>query len=389
MAGVTRKFAIAKTMEILRAYVRKIEDAKGYFDCLSPEGRRIVENYDNNVDGQKTLLLDACNNDKFFSGMTDEMVIAYADVCRKLNDRFDLNVKKVYPIEKITADLGLFEKIKKAIGYSDILGEILEEVGDINALVKQMAVVSGGLIALSFTGLGTVAEALGLALLLVGASFSGTELLAGVTGLVKFFMEVYNAKTEEDLKVCGMLFGDAVAKIGVHGLFFVLSLFGLKKASIRHTTRTIAESNPNSGKWERKSFKENVLKIEEADQNNSVIRDVIPKNLPNVEKAIINPKKLYDYSLNPNHPVGGNKAKVFESALGYNQSNASDLISQLYKKLPESKIILGRFDEYGQRYTVDINIQGSNGKNAIVRTGWIIKTNSDIPELTTLYVKND
>ena len=262
MAGVTRKFAIAKTMEILRAYVRKIEDAKGYFDCLSPEGRRIVENYDNNVDGQKTLLLDACNNDKFFSGMTDEMVIAYADVCRKLNDLFDLNVKKVYPIEKITADLSLFEKIKKAIGYSDILGEILEEVGDINALVKQMAVVSGGLIALSFTGLGTVAEALGLALLLVGASFSGTELLAGVTGLVKFFMEVYNAKTEEDLKVCGMLFGDAVAKIGVHGLFFVLSLFGLKKASIRHTTRTIADSNPNSGKWTWKSFKENVLKIE-------------------------------------------------------------------------------------------------------------------------------
>lgn len=264
MVGVTRKFAIAKTMEILRAYVRKIEDAKGYFDCLSPEGRKIVENYDNNVDGQKTLLLDACNNDKFFSGMTDEMVIAYADVCRKLNDRFDLNVKKVYPIEKITADLSLFEKIKKAIGYSDILGEILEEVGDINALVKQMAVVSGGLIALSFTGLGTVAEALGLALLLVGASFSGTELLAGITGLVKFFTEVYNAKTEEDLKVCGKLFGDAVAKIGVHGLFFVLSLFGLKKASIRHTTRTIADSNPVSGKWERKSFKENVLKIGEA-----------------------------------------------------------------------------------------------------------------------------
>ena len=243
--------------------------------------------------------------------------------------------------------------------------------------------------ALTPTGIGTVAEVLGLALLLVGASFSGTELLAGIVGLVKFLTTVDDAKTEEDLKSCGKLFGDAVAKIGVNGLFFVLSLFGLKKASIRHTTRTIADSNPNSGKWTWKSFKENVLKIEEADQNNSVIRDVIPKNLPNVEKAIINPKKLYDYSLNPNHPVGGNKAKVFESALGYNQSNASDLISQLYKKLPESKIILGRFDEYGQRYTVDINIQGSNGKNAIVRTGWIIKTNSDIPELTTLYVKND
>lgn len=43
--------------------------------------------------------------------------------------------------------------------------------------------------------------------------------------------------------------------------------------------------------------------------------------LPNVEKAIINPNKLTEYALNPEHPVGGNKAKVFESALGYNQSN--------------------------------------------------------------------
>ena len=102
-------------------------------------------------------------------------------------------------------------------------------------------------------------EVLGLSLLLVGASFSGTNLLAGIVGLVKFFTEVYNAKTEDDLKDCGRLFGDAVAKIGVHGLFFVLSLFGLKKASARLTAKTIADSNPNSGKWtwkriEKKEF---------------------------------------------------------------------------------------------------------------------------------------
>lgn len=111
-----------------------------------------------------------------------------------------------------------------------------------------------------------MAEAMDLALLLVGASFSGTELLAGIAGLVKFFTEVYNAKTEDDLKDCGRLFGDAVAKIGVHGLFLVLSMFGLKKASKKITTKTIAESKPVSGKWTWKSFKENVLKIGEADR---------------------------------------------------------------------------------------------------------------------------
>ena len=104
MGETTREFAIAKTMEILRAYVRKIEDAKEYFDCLSPEGRKIVEDYDKDADGQKTLLLKASESEDFFSGMSDEAVLAYADVCRKINDRFELNVKKVHPIERLIAD---------------------------------------------------------------------------------------------------------------------------------------------------------------------------------------------------------------------------------------------------------------------------------------------
>lgn len=113
----------------------------------------------------------------------------------------------------------------------------------------------------------------------------------------------------------------------------------------------------------------------------------IDNAIPNVESAIINPKKLTEYALNPNHPVGGNKAKVFESALGYNQSNADDLMRQIYKKLPSSEAVLGKLDEYGQRYTVDIPITGPNGNTVNVRTGWIIKTGSDIPELTTIFVK--
>ena len=114
----------------------------------------------------------------------------------------------------------------------------------------------------------------------------------------------------------------------------------------------------------------------------------IDNAIPNVENATINPKKLTEYALNPNHPVGGNKAKVFESALGYNQSNADDLMRQIYEKLPNSEAVLGQLDEYGQRYTVDIPITGPNGNTVNVRTGWIIKTGSDIPELTTLFVED-
>ena len=116
--------------------------------------------------------------------------------------------------------------------------------------------------------------------------------------------------------------------------------------------------------------------------------NTIENAIPNVESATINPKKLTEYALNPNHPVGGNKAKVFQSALGYNQSNADALMRQVYEKLPGSEAVLGKVDQYGQRYTVDMLITGPNGNTVNVRTGWIIKTGSDIPELTTIYVNN-
>jgi len=109
--------------------------------------------------------------------------------------------------------------------------------------------------------------------------------------------------------------------------------------------------------------------------------------LPNFENAKIDSRKLTEYALNPDHPIGQNKAKVFKSALGYNKSNANLLIKQIYDKLPQSEAIVGKLDQYGQRYTMDMLITGVNGNTAIVRTGWIIKPGSDTPELTTLYVK--
>jgi RHS repeat-associated protein len=114
----------------------------------------------------------------------------------------------------------------------------------------------------------------------------------------------------------------------------------------------------------------------------------IAKNpLPNFNNAKIDPRKLTEYALNPTHHVGGSKARVFESALGYNQSNAEALLKQVYEKLPQSEAVLGELNQYGQRYTVDMPITGPNGKTVTVRTGWIFKPGAVTPELTTIYVK--
>ena len=110
--------------------------------------------------------------------------------------------------------------------------------------------------------------------------------------------------------------------------------------------------------------------------------------LPNVEKFTVDTRKVAEYALNPNNTSGGaNKARVFESALGYNQSNSNHLMQQIQSKLPTSKVILGTADKYGQRFTVDIPITGPNSKAAIVRTGWILEPGSDVPRMTTIFVK--
>jgi RHS repeat-associated protein len=109
--------------------------------------------------------------------------------------------------------------------------------------------------------------------------------------------------------------------------------------------------------------------------------------LPNVKNAEIDPRKLTEYALNSESDVGSHKARVFKSALGYDQSNADDLMKQIYDKLPESQATVGKLDNYGQRYTVDMEITGANGNVATVRTGWIIGSKSDSPRLTTLMVK--
>jgi hypothetical protein len=51
--------------------------------------------------------------------------------------------------------------------------------------------------------------------------------------------------------------------------------------------------------------------------------------LNGADRAIIDRRKLIDYGLNPLHPVGDKKARVFESVFGCNQFNRDDLLAQI------------------------------------------------------------
>jgi hypothetical protein len=51
------------------------------------------------------------------------------------------------------------------------------------------------------------------------------------------------------------------------------------------------------------------------------------RKLPNAEGAEVPPAKLRDYVLNPRHPDGAHKARVFASALGITQADWCYLVS--------------------------------------------------------------
>lgn len=92
--------------------------------------------------------------------------------------------------------------------------------------------------------------------------------------------------------------------------------------------------------------------------------------------------KFTDYALNPEKDP--DKARVFESALGYNKDNCDQLIKDIEKHADIDKMIEKGDNGYGMRYEQIMRINGPNKKEANVLTAWI----DDHKELrlTSVYV---
>jgi len=101
----------------------------------------------------------------------------------------------------------------------------------------------------------------------------------------------------------------------------------------------------------------------------------------------IDPRKLTHYALNPASPVGKHKAVLFERLLGFTRENYLILLARLEEAAMRAEVTPHNEDKYGMRYTADMLIQGTEGREAVVRTGWILPHGSKDAHLTTLYVK--
>ena len=107
--------------------------------------------------------------------------------------------------------------------------------------------------------------------------------------------------------------------------------------------------------------------------------------LPGAEQAFIDLAKLRDYALDPVHPEGKHKARVFASALGISRNDAEWLRDQLLLAAKDFDCTLGRKTEHGQRYTIDFTATFRD-KSARLCSAWNIRPGENFPRLTTCYV---
>jgi hypothetical protein len=75
-----------------------------------------------------------------------------------------------------------------------------------------------------------------------------------------------------------------------------------------------------------------------------------------VKRIIVDARKLTDYALDPQNPVGRHKALVFEQRLGYTQANYGSLLEQIKAIALEGEAHWHSADGHGQRYRVDVEI---------------------------------
>src|SRR5712672_2034029 len=107
--------------------------------------------------------------------------------------------------------------------------------------------------------------------------------------------------------------------------------------------------------------------------------------LPNPDQAVLDIRKIEDYCLNPSHPRGRHKARVFREALDLQRSDAAwlqDILLEAARSCEASPIAT---DEWGVHWRLDATVRRQD-RRAVVRTTWIVRTGEDRPIFVTCWV---
>jgi len=106
-----------------------------------------------------------------------------------------------------------------------------------------------------------------------------------------------------------------------------------------------------------------------------------------VNRFKIDIKKLSEYCLNSDHPVGKHKARVFHASLGLVKRDAKLLKREIVKQIQNADLKKEFEDEYGVRYSAVVTVVIYD-KAATVKTIWIVRSGQNVAELVTCFIQN-
>ena len=107
--------------------------------------------------------------------------------------------------------------------------------------------------------------------------------------------------------------------------------------------------------------------------------------MPGGDAAIVDPEKITGYCLNPEHPRGKHKVRVF-ATLGFTAENARELRAALLEAAATNDAQPAQSDQFGDRYVVEFEIRGPRALG-VVRSTWIVRRGETAPRLTSCFVK--
>ena len=108
--------------------------------------------------------------------------------------------------------------------------------------------------------------------------------------------------------------------------------------------------------------------------------------LPHGARAIVEARKLHEYVLNLDHPVGGHHAVLFRDLLGITQANWTVLRDALLQAAQQEEAAPGKASSHGQKWEMRLSLSGPGGTK-IVLAVWLVEPSDPRPRLITCYVE--
>ena len=106
--------------------------------------------------------------------------------------------------------------------------------------------------------------------------------------------------------------------------------------------------------------------------------------IPNADRAVIDPAKLHGYLLSRSHQVGRFKAAFF-LALGYSPEDWRRLEADLRSQHLSRDATPDEHTSYGRTYAIHATLIGPSGRSADVVSVWFVRLGEEFPRFVTAY----